>query len=121
MTTAKLSAALLASKGSAQPLANIYEHPMQKPINLAFEHSMERPRKDRGRHAPIAASERDAKMSLRLERDQHRKLKILAARRGESLQAVLREALNEHLNSYDQDCECMRNGGCGTANCRCHH
>ncbi len=123
MSTAKLTSALLAPKGAARPLLDIYDHPMQKPITLAFDSILHRQADSDRRQQPERRENRreDTKLSLRLERDYHRKLKILAARRGISLQAVLREALADHLNGQDHECTCMRSGDQLSAACHCQH
>ncbi|MEO1017456.1 MAG: toxin-antitoxin system HicB family antitoxin [Pseudomonadota bacterium] len=123
MSTAKLTAALLAPKGAAQPLPNIYDNPMQKPLTLGFDSIMFRQADGDRRKQPERrqSGHEDAKLTLRLARDNHRKLKILAARRGVSLQAVLRDALADHLNGQDHECTCMRTGNQLSAACQCRH
>ena len=51
-------------------------------------------------------------MSCRIDREQHRQLKILAARRDGTIQDVLRDAISDYLTEQQKDCPCMWGGGC---------
>lgn len=59
----------------------------------------------------------DARVSCRVRAALYRDLKILAARRQCSVQAVMREALAGYLNRNRSGCECMRGGTCNGNGC----
>jgi len=130
MTVARLTAALLAPKGTAQPLHGVYEHPMQKP---ALSFAVGEPRHElkagwaagpspgrfelRAKPSMAAPSALRFRLSCSIDRDQHRQLRILAARQGGSIQDVLRQAIDAHIKAARRDCACM--SGTGGAGCAC--
>lgn len=122
MTVARLTAALLAPKGTAQPLHGVYEHPMQKPaLSFGMSEAAREPKPSWATNvsrvrlasnpAPRPATTAGRfRLSCSIDRDQHRQLRILAARRGRSIQDVLREAIDSHVQAARRDCACMSGG-----------
>lgn len=97
MTLARLDASLLARKGAASPIANAYADPFLDPIGL-------RPRPQR---KPMLAA-RTAR--CRLRPDLHGQLRILAARQGRRLAAVLEQAVTDYLAANGKGCPCIGSG-----------
>ena len=98
MTMARLSAGLLARKGSAFPLANAYANPHLDPLP--------------GRREAVGRSQRisAAKARCRIERELLVRLRILAARQGRPLRAVLEAAVTDYLSANGDGCPCLRDG-----------
>jgi hypothetical protein len=121
---AKLTSALLARKGQALPTGG-FAHaklalipPQPTAAKLArqccdaassegpaapIKRSAREPGGRRGR----AADDRVA-FTVRLDRERHLRLKILAARRGRSGQEMLLRALDAYLEACAMDCPCLR-------------
>jgi hypothetical protein len=95
MTMARLSASLLAKKGAAFPLANAYANPHLDPLPGRREAAV-RPRRPGGN------------TRCRIEPELYTRLRILAARQGRALRAVLEDALKDHLAANGVDCPCLR-------------
>lgn len=98
MTMARLSAGLLARKGSAFPLANAYANPHLDPLPGRREAV--------GRPHRISAG----KARCRIEPELLTRLRILAARQGRPLRAVLEAAVADYLAANGEGCPCLRDG-----------
>jgi hypothetical protein len=99
--SSRLTAGLLAPKGTALPLKEAYASPYLNPVL---------PGRGAGGGGPmrqLAAAER-ARVACRLEPDEYRRLRILAARRRVPAGALLREALRTFLTVNAGDCPCLR-------------
>jgi hypothetical protein len=68
------------------------------------------PGRRRGPEAGRSADDRVA-FTLRLDRERHLRLKLLAARRGRSGQEMLLRALDAYLEACGIDCPCLRAAG----------
>ena len=97
MTVARLSASLLAKKGTAFPLANAYANPHLDPLPGLREAA--------GRQRRLGGKAR-----CRIEPELYTRLRILAARQGRALRAVLEDAVGDYLAANGVDCPCLRNG-----------
>jgi len=113
---ARLTSDLLVRKGQALPASGY----IQPAIRLA-EISTHGGASDRAqRPAPLPGTtlalagggsdrtERPVCLTLRLDPGRHSRLRIFAARRGESAQKVLISALDAYLAACGADCACMR-------------
>lgn len=96
MTTARLTADLLARKGSAQPTrkwlrdSSLFIHPAaSKPLAG-----------NQGKSNPIAKT-------LRLDRQLNRQLKLLSVRLEQSQQTIMEEALRQYLHGCLEKAECI--------------
>jgi hypothetical protein len=105
MTVASLSGRLLARKGTARPSAAVPRSagaetslPSRAPLRLAPPQE------------PPASGER-ARISLRLDPERHRRLRLAAAHLDCSLQDLLIAALDEHLSGLRLGCPCFRERG----------
>ncbi|MFL5333910.1 MAG: hypothetical protein ACJ8H8_12210 [Geminicoccaceae bacterium] len=98
MTMARLSAGLLARKGSAFPLANAYANPHLDPLPGRREGA--------GRQHRLSAE----KARCRIEPELLTRLRILAARQGRPLRAVLEAAVADYLAAHGEGCPCLRGG-----------
>jgi len=98
MTMARLSAGLLARKGSAFPLANAYANPHLDPLP--------------GRREGAGRLHRTSvgKARCRIEPALLARLRILAARQGRPLRAVLEAAVADYLADHGEGCPCLRDG-----------
>jgi hypothetical protein len=63
-----------------------------------------------GRRRAGAAREARVALTLRLDRERHRRLKVFSARRQQSTQEVLLEALDAYLEACGADCACLQAG-----------
>ena len=118
---ARLTSALLARKGQALPtggfahakLALIPPQPAatkskrQCCDTLSSSESLAAPGRRPPRQHRAAAGNRIA-CPVRLDRERHSRLKILAARRGRSCQEMLLRALDAYLEACATDCPCLR-------------
>ncbi len=102
MSAARLTASLLAPKGTAFPLGDAYANPHLDPLTARRE---ARPRPER----PRAAS-----THCRVDAAQHVRLRILAARQGRTVRALLEVALADYLAANGGDCPCLEPGQGGT-------
>lgn len=108
MTLARLDASLLARKGAALPVANTYANPFLDPMPSRRE------RLPRNRVAAPGAPR------CRVRPDLHAQLRILAARQGLRLGAVLDLAVERYLAANGDGCPCLRAGtALGTASPEC--
>ena len=98
MSTARLTASLLAPKGSAFPLGNAYANPHLDPLPAR--------RESRRRTGHPGAD--DAR--CRIETALYARLRILAARRGRSVRALLEAAVADFLSANGRDCPCLGPG-----------
>ncbi|MGD9508376.1 MAG: hypothetical protein AB7I59_25455 [Geminicoccaceae bacterium] len=99
MTFARLNGSLLARKGAALPVANTYANPFLDPVTLRREP----PRPNRAVEPAVPR--------CRLRPDLHAQLRILAARQGVRLGAVLNLAVEGYLAANGEGCPCLRAGG----------
>lgn len=98
MTVARLTASLLAAKGTAFPIANAYANPLLDPLPMRREAAPRaRPSHDGGAHCRIAG-------------ELHARLRILAARQGRPLRAALESAVTDYLAANGDHCPCLRSG-----------
>jgi hypothetical protein len=117
---ARLTSALLARKGQALPTggfahAKLALMPPLPPTTTKLERdccglapSSASPRVRRpAPQARAGAGDRVA-FTLRLDRERHLRLKVLAARRGRSGQEMLLRALDAYLEACAEDCPCLR-------------
>lgn len=122
---ARLTAALLARKGHALPTGGFAHSRLDRlppPASTAkpdrqpwaapasAEPQPEGPRPAPRRSTAAADADRIA-FTLRLDRDRHARLRILAARRGRSGQEMLIKALDAYLEACAADCPCLRRDG----------
>ena len=94
MSLARLDASLLARKGTALPITNAYGTPLLDPIPL-------RPENARRRRSQKSTPR------CRLRQDLHARLRILAARQGRHLGAVLELAVTDYLVANGEGCPCL--------------
>ena len=99
MSVARLTGSLLARKGAAFPIGNAYANPLLDPIPVRRE--AHRPT----RNAPPSTSR------CRMAPELLTQLRILAARQGRPLRAVLEAAVATYLGANDEGCPCLRAGG----------
>jgi hypothetical protein len=98
MSAARLTASLLAPKGSAFPLGNAYANPHLDPWPARREARSRSPR-------PGAGEAR-----CRVEPALHARLRILAARQGRPVRALVAVALADYLAANGGDCPCLASG-----------
>ncbi len=98
MTMARLTASLLATKGTAFPIANAYANPLLDPLPMRRE------------AAPRARRVHDSSAHCRIAGELHGRLRILAARQGRPLRAALETAVADYLVANGQHCPCLRSG-----------
>ncbi|WP_147274928.1 hypothetical protein [Ferruginivarius sediminum] len=105
MTVASLSGQLLARKGTARPSAAV-------PRGAGVETSLpsRAPLRVAPPQEPPAAGGERARISLRLDPERHRRLRLAAAHLDCSLQDLLIAALDEHLSGLRLGCACFREG-----------
>jgi hypothetical protein len=116
---ARLTSALLARKGQALPtggfahakLALIPPQPTAAKRNRqccdTLSGSSPAPGRRPARRRWAVAGDRVA-FTVRLDRERHSRLKILATRRGRSCQEMLLKALDAYLEACAPDCPCLR-------------
>jgi predicted DNA-binding protein len=97
MRTARLTADLLARKGEARALADTYGTPLLDPILRPV------PAPHPARPAPAASF----RASCSLPPEEHRRLRILAARLERSVSELVREAVRAFLDEHRDDCACV--------------
>jgi hypothetical protein len=98
MTVARLTAGLLARKGTAFPIANAYANPLLDPLPVR--------RDGPARTRPVTG----AAARCRLSPELYTRLRILAARQGRPLRAVLETAVGDFLAANGENCPCMGAG-----------
>ena len=98
MTMARLTASLLAAKGTAFPIANAYANPLLDPLPMRRE------------AAPAARPRHDGSAHCRIAGELHARLRILAARQGRPLRAALEAAVADYLAANGDHCPCLRSG-----------
>ena len=98
MTMARLTASLLAAKGTAFPIANAYANPLLDPLSMRRE----APQRAHPRH--------DGSAHCRMAGELHARLRILAARQGRPLRAALEAAVADYLAAHGEHCPCLRSG-----------
>jgi plasmid stability protein len=108
VSTARLTASLLAPKGAAEPLRDTYGTPLLDPILPARAAVASlRPGTAAASAAVEPAPAAMTRLSLALDSELARPLGILAAKRGRRVQALVREALASYLATHRGDCPCM--------------
>jgi hypothetical protein len=118
---ARLTSALLARKGQALPtggfahakLALIPPQPTDTKADreccgLPASSATPSVRVRRPARQPGPAAADRVAFTLRLDRERHVRLKVLAARRGRSGQEMLLRALDAYLEACAADCPCLR-------------
>jgi hypothetical protein len=114
MPAARLTGELLARKGRATPVAGFCPTTdYGAPQGVAGLGSWRMRPSPSGTASPrqvppTAPADARVRVSLRLDADAHARLRILAARHGRRLQAVLGDAVNRLLESSGLDCPCLR-------------
>ncbi|MCS6878276.1 MAG: hypothetical protein N2038_11395 [Geminicoccaceae bacterium] len=107
MRTARLTADLLVRRGEARAIADTYGSALLDPAPaLAATAPPKRP-KPRARPEPDGPR----RVACRLEPEEHRRLRIAAARLGRPASALLREALARFLGDLAQGCACLAEAG----------
>ena len=96
MTMARLTASLLAAKGTAFPIGNAYANPLLDPLPVRRE------------AAPRARHRHDGSAHCRIAGELHARLRILAARQGRPLRAALEAAVADYLAANGEHCPCLR-------------
>ena len=121
---ARLTSALLARKGDALPTGGFAHTRLDlvppQPSAARLEpqrRGTSRPRSALSHDLPTAqkpnrrtarADQDRVAFTVRLDRERHLRLKILAARRGSSGQEILMQALDAYLEACATDCACLR-------------
>ena len=100
MSVARLSPSLLAAKGKAFPIANAYANPLLDPLPMRREAPSRTRRSD------------DGSARCRIAGELRTRLRILAARQGRPLRAVLEAAVADYLAAHGDQCPCVRAGSC---------
>ena len=121
--TARLTSALLARKGQAFPTGGFACPPIDLGQPLPAPDKLSPPRRGlalaRGalatqlqplRRPPRPSDDGRVALTLRLDRERHRRLRIFAARRERTSQEVILRALDVYLEAYGADCACLRGG-----------
>ena len=127
---ARLTSALLARKGEALPTGGFAGaaidagQPLPPPATLTRRASMAlvsdrgarpaRPVKGGGR-GPGDGGDARVALTLRLDRERHRRLRIFGARHDRTSQEVILEALDAYLAACGADCACLRGEADGCA------
>ncbi len=106
MKTARLTADLLVRRGEARALADTYGTAFLDPVPSVTREPV---REERARPSPSRA--KPARISCTLGPDDHRRLKIAAARLGRSASALVREALDRLFADLAADCACLAEPG----------
>jgi len=123
---ARLTSALLARKGQAFPTAALacptieVSQPLPAPDKLSPRraglalvggtpgHSSVRARRGYGAGGSGHGEDGRVALTLRLDRERHRRLRIFAARHERTSQEVILEALDAYLAACGGDCACLR-------------
>lgn len=101
MRTARLTADLLARKGEARALADTYGTPFLDPLPAG-------PRPDvRAIARPSRPAPEPTRAGCRLSPEDHRRLRIAAARARRPASALVREAILRFLDAQAADCACL--------------
>lgn len=124
---ARLTAALLARKGNALPTGGFAHSRLDRLPPPASAPKPDRqpwaaPGPDEAAREPSRPAQPEpcrsigetederVAFTLRLDRDRHARLRILAAKRGRSGQEMLVKALDAYLEACATDCPCLRRG-----------
>jgi hypothetical protein len=132
--TARLTSALLARKGQAFPTGGFacptidLRQPLPAPDKLGPRRGVVltrgTPEHARGalatqisrlRRPPRRGDDGRVALTLRLDRERHRRLRIFAARHERTSQEVILRALDVYFEAYGADCACLRAGPEGCA------
>ena len=109
-SVARLTSSLLTRKGSAQPavpaphrvglpLAGKASAPA-KPVLLAKPNQRSTPDPRHGTQPGNQRGKKRVRVSLRLDLDRHRKLKLVAMQTGRTLQSLLTQALDDYFQRH---------------------
>ncbi|HEX3207945.1 MAG TPA: hypothetical protein VHQ91_01100 [Geminicoccaceae bacterium] len=124
---ARLTSDLLVRKGQAIPTGGFahagieLSQPLPAPAALGAAHANgvpapgplaadAAPARSPGRRRAGASREPRLALTLRLDRERHRRLKVFSARRQQSTQEVLLQALDAYLEACGADCACLQAG-----------
>lgn len=124
---ARLTSSLLARKGRAIPTAGFTRPGVDPNQRLpASEQSLRpspggspvplprtAPAEAHGHAAPMPSGQDDGRriaLTVRLDRERHRRLRVLAARQDSTGQAVILAALDAYFDACGADCACLRQG-----------
>jgi hypothetical protein len=129
--SAKLISDLLVRKGHAIPTGGFAHVGVDLSRLLPVRAKLDAPRADRmpapdAHSTPVvpirpaarangAAKERRVALTLRLDREHHRCVKIFCAQSERTIQSVLARALYAYLEACGADCACLRGGPEGCA------
>ena len=126
--TARLTSALLARKGQAFPTGGFAYPTIDLGQPLPAPDKLSAPRRGmalaRGalatqlqplRRPPRQSDDGRVALTLRLDRERHRRLRIFAARHERTSQEVILRALDVYLEAFGADCACLRGGPEGCA------
>ncbi|WP_308911148.1 hypothetical protein [Pseudokordiimonas caeni] len=123
MAMASLTASLLARKGQARPSAGIHFEPTPQqtarpatgsgPVRLTLERAAPRPEPVAEKRPALVKAEpaKPVSKTLRVDRDTHIKLRLLAAGRGVTQQSLMHEAVEALLAAEEGKGGCL----CGAA------
>jgi hypothetical protein len=111
-SAARLTGELLARKGQATPTGGFASAAIALSQPLPAPHKRGRAAGEGSRAATGPRSRpgdpQRVALTLRLDREAHRRLRIFAARRGWTGQEVIRKALDAYLAACSVDCACLR-------------
>lgn len=110
MSVARLDQRLMARKGSAAPAGGRRHDAGDGPTEsllTAPERAPNAPAKAAGPCTTASPPAAPAKVTLRLAADQHRRLRVAAACRNTSMQALMTAALEHYLAEADDVCACV--------------
>jgi hypothetical protein len=126
--TARLTSALLARRGQAFPTGGFACPTIDLGQPLPAPDKLSAPRRGmalaRGalatqlqplRRSPRHSDDGRVALTLRLDRERHRRLRIFAARHERTSQEVILRALDVYLEAFGADCACLRGGPEGCA------
>ena len=110
---ARLTSDLLVRKGQALPASGYVQPAIRLAEVPAWPSKVQRPSPLAGVTLALAGggsgrAERPVSLTLRLDPGRHSRLRIFAARRGQSAQKVLVSALDAYHAACGADCACMR-------------
>jgi hypothetical protein len=114
---ASLSAALLTTKGNAQPSRGLAEPMSGRPVLGAFDALEPSPlvRPIVPIHAPAANAMRPSRITLRVDEQLRLRLRLASAHLGQSRQTILLDALDHYLRKVlpgylHERCPCLEGG-----------
>ena len=114
---ARLTGDLLVRKGQASPTGGFahagieLSQPLPAPTTLDLSRigtALGTGRPATAVRRPSARTESRVALTLRLDRDRHRRLKVFCARSQQTTQEVMIKALDAYLEAGGGDCACLR-------------